>query len=260
MSPWARHPDRARRATSAIASVLVVVAIGWVLLRGLSFVPIPVTVPGLTTISLDRTSPVPEREPEPRPVPTEAAPRERARAPDPAAREPEGARNTRNEATPIVAPIRPPLVIPPVLAVPTPGSGRANQSGNAQQPGPGTGAGDAGSGRGGGGAGGTGGGGGTAQPETAPELLEGRLKFNDLARDLRRDRVGGEVLVRFRVEIDGRVSQCAVIQSSGNPRVDGTPCPLIRKRYRFRPALDDAGAPMAAFVEERHGWFYPRED
>lgn len=247
------------RAWSAAASAFAVAAIGWGLVHGLSFLPSTQDVrQALTTLSI-----VPEQAPSPSPAPTpppSPAPDKASAKTDnaPAPRNEEGRRNIRNQATQVVAPVLPPLIKPPVVAAPKAGTGSAQNTGASDRVGPGEGAGDRGDGLGGGGAGGNGHGGGGA--ETAPELLRGRLKFNDLARDLRRDRIGGDVAVRFRVETDGRVSTCRVTRSSGDPRVDATPCPLILERYRFDPALDARGRPVAAWVEENHGWFYPDDD
>lgn len=247
------------RATSATAAALAVTAIGWGLINGLSFLPrAQVVREALTTLDLSPApDPTPSPTPSPPPPPTpQKAPKKADDAPAP--KDAEGRRNIRNQATQIVAPVMPPLIRPPVVAAPKAGVGSAQNTGASDRLGPGEGAGDRGDGLGGGGTGGNGRGGGSV--EIGPELLRGRLKFNDLARDLRRDRIGGEVEVRFRVETNGRVSTCEIARSSGNPRVDATPCPLIRERYRFEPALDARGRPVAAWVEENHGWFYPAED
>lgn len=253
--------ERASRAWSAAASAFTVTAIGWALVNGLSFLPSSHEVrQALTTLSI---SPEPAPSPTPSPTPTQPpppVPQKASAEPDsaPAPKNDEGRRNIRNQATQVVAPVLPPLIKPPVVAAPKAGIGSAQNTGASDRVGPGEGAGDRGDGLGGGGTGGNGNGGGGA--EVAPELLRGRLKFNDLARDLRRERIGGDVAVRFRVETDGRVSTCRVTRSSGNARVDGTPCPLIRERYRFDPALDARGRPVASWVEENHGWFYPDDD
>lgn len=247
------------RAWSAAASALSVAAIGWGLINGLSFLPSPQDVrQALTTLSIE-PAPTPTPSPTLAPPPP-ASPQKASAKPDsaPAPKDEEGRRNLRNQATQVVAPVLPPLIKPPVMAAPKAGIGAAQNTGASERVGPGEGAGDRGDGLGGGGTGGNGTGGGGA--EVAPELLRGRLKFKDLDRDLRHERIGGDVMVRFRVETDGRVSTCRVVRSSGNPRVDATPCPLIRDRYRFDPARDARGRPVAAWVEENHGWFYPKDD
>ncbi|PEQ13156.1 hypothetical protein B2G71_06795 [Novosphingobium sp. PC22D] len=248
----------AERWSSALASAAAVALIGWALISGLSFLPEPHEVRrALTTLSLSPKRPEPAPSPTPSPPPSSPAESAvRSPAKEPAPKDEAGKRNLKNEATQIVAPVLPPLIKPPVVAAPNAGTGAAQNTGASDRAGPGEGAGDHGDGRGTGGTGGRGG----DTAVTPPEHLRGRLKFNDLDRDLRRDRVGGDVGVRFRVETDGRVSACRVSRSSGDPRVDATPCPLIRERYRFRPAEDARGRPVASWVEENHGWFYPRED
>jgi periplasmic protein TonB len=257
----ARNPSSgASRASSAAAAALAVGAIGWGLVNGLSFLPSTQDVrEALTTLSI-QPAPTPPPTPSPTPSPPPPAPEKAPAKLDnaPAPKDEEGRRNLRNQAPQIVAPVLPPLIKPPVVAAPKAGAGSAQNTGASDRMGPGEGAGNRGNGLGGGGTGGSGNGGGAA--EVGPELLRGRLKFKDLDRNLRRDRIGGEVTVRFRVETDGRVGTCQVLRSSGDPRVDATPCPLIRERYRFEPARDVRGRPVAAWVEENHGWFYPRED
>jgi protein TonB len=67
--------------------------------------------------------------------------------------------------------------------------------------------------------------------------------------------------VRFRVEIDGRVSDCIVTQSSGSRELDDNTCRLIRTRYRFRAPRDESGRPVPATVVEDHEWIpHPRGD
>jgi protein TonB len=47
----------------------------------------------------------------------------------------------------------------------------------------------------------------------------------------------GVVRVSYVVGVDGRVNECEVTQSSGFKRLDDTTCTLIKRRFRFKPAL-----------------------
>lgn len=55
----------------------------------------------------------------------------------------------------------------------------------------------------------------------------------------------GFVTISFTVEVDGRMSDCHVIRSSGFARLDEVPCDVLSKRARFKPAKDANGAPIA---------------
>lgn len=57
-------------------------------------------------------------------------------------------------------------------------------------------------------------------------------------------------MVRFTVGIDGRARDCRVITSSGHAVLDATTCRLIEARFRYAPARDAAGQPVA----EERGW------
>jgi len=54
----------------------------------------------------------------------------------------------------------------------------------------------------------------------------------------------GVVRVTYVVGVDGRVNECEVTQSSGFKRLDDTTCNLIKRRFRFKPALR-GGEPVA---------------
>lgn len=53
----------------------------------------------------------------------------------------------------------------------------------------------------------------------------------------------GVARVTYVVGVDGRVSQCEVVQSSGFKRLDDATCAIILRRYRFNPATRD-GQPV----------------
>jgi protein TonB len=159
---------------------------------------------------------------------------------------PAGPPNLRARATDIVA-VPPMILLPqPIIAAPVADAGLEANSGAADLPGTGIGAGGRGDGRGGGGDG-TGG--------TAPRHLRGSLRNSDYPRAASEAGAGGTVGVRYRVGVDGRVSQCLVTRSSGNDALDAATCSLIERRFRFAPARDEAGRPVASTIVENHSWF-----
>lgn len=170
--------------------------------------------------------------------------------------------NLRNKATQVVAPPArlPPLIVPPpVIAAPVANVGSAAQSGATDRLGPGQGAGGIGDGDGGGGNG-DGAGEGDDDAVTRPRQIRGRLHFSDLPPDLRETKSGGELRLRYRIGVDGRVSDCRILVSSGRPSLDATTCRLITERFRFKPSRNARGKPVPAIMVETHGWYYPPEE
>lgn len=158
------------------------------------------------------------------------------------------------KAAPIAAPkAKLPLPDPPTMAAaPTPRDGTDASAGAAQSPGPGSGAGGSGSGTGSGGAGeGTGGG-------TRPVFLSGRIRDSDYPKAASRAKAGGEVETRFTVQPTGRVTGCRVTRSSGDASLDSTTCRLIEERFRFKPATNAAGVPVASQYGWRQSWWLER--
>ena len=191
-------------------------------------------------VTVDITTPPP---PPPRPTPS----------PDPSPKREEGAaaeagkRATPKEAT---AP-EPRIVLPSPSPVPIVAStGLANSSG-AREEGAGTGAGGlgegTGSGRGGNGQGGA--------PVTRPVKIAGAITTPDLL-DFpippggRQTRFGQSVTVNYRVGVDGKVSDCRIVEPSNDPVADRLVCELIVRRFRYRPATDANGNPVPAVT----GW------
>jgi protein TonB len=198
----------------------------------------------------DVTLPPPEPPPTPEPVRVEAeqAPKEEGAAAPPA---------RKAEATPLVRP-RPRVELPPrptATAAETPGKGAAPSQGAAPVDGPGSGAGGQGSGTGSGSGGsGSGGGGGGGSAER-PALLSRALTQRDYSSAARRNWPSGKrVLVSFDVQLNGRASDCRVVQSSGVPSIDAETCRLVTSKLRFRVARNSNGTP----VVERYGYLqYP---
>ena len=76
---------------------------------------------------------------------------------------------------------------------------------------------------------------------------------------LRRGAVG---TVRFELEIDstGRVSNCTVAGSSGDPDLDAVTCSVLRERARYSPARDSEGRATVGSDRGSVTWRLPPGD
>jgi protein TonB len=178
-------------------------------------------------------------------------------------RRPEGAaapRSLRSTATEVVAP--PPLiplpVLTPLVAAPVANTGAAATQGASDLPGPGTGAGGYGTGFGSGGSGDGDGSG--YEDETPPRWKKGRIKDSDYPRAAGESGAGGTVSVRYRIELDGRVTGCVITRSSGNAVLDETTCRLIEQRFRYDPSRDARGRPVISYIVRDNEWVIDRRD
>jgi protein TonB len=235
-----RKTDRLKAAGGAF---LFEAALGYALIVGLGVSPPAVVTDSLKTVGL-----LPDRPPPPKKVvpPPKRTPEKEGAASPP---------NLRSKPTEIVRPPPPPLplpVPPPIAAAPIAGPGAAPNAGAAPVPGPGTGSGGLGNGTGSGN-GGNGGGGGGGNG-SGPRWVKGRIRDKDYPRGAGEAGVGGIVMVRYVVEIDGHASHCQVIRSSGHWDLDEATCRLIEQRFRYKPARDRNGRPVASVMEGRHEW------
>lgn len=177
--------------------------------------------------------------PEPQPQPEEQAGKT----------EEEGAAGRKAEPAPVVAPT-PVIEVPanpPVAAAPIAGTGSAPTAGAADT-GTGPGAGGSGSGRGGGGSGGGGGLGSQAK------LLGGNSSrlSSSLLRPFPADSGFGYLLLS--VAENGRVTDCSVLQSTGQAPVDQALCDIMVRRSRWEPARDRQGNAVATTVRYTATW------
>jgi len=242
---WDR--DRVR---SAVAAALLQGLLAYGLIVGLAGGPIRSGMREQLTVF--GVLPPPPPPPEVRPPPRRIVP-----PPRPAERQAGGgsAPNIRSTPTEIQAP--PPLLPrpTPVVATPAPAQGTDPTAGLAPVRGPGNGAGGFGNGTGGGIGNGAGPGeGGGAGGGTPPRRLSGRLRDSDYPRGLGEAGIEGTVSVEYRVELDGRVTDCVITRSSGSRLLDETTCDLIERRFRYRPARDRAGRPVVSYIVENHSW------
>lgn len=57
----------------------------------------------------------------------------------------------------------------------------------------------------------------------------------------------GSVLALLAIDTNGSVTDCRVIETSGDPVFEQTVCKVYRKRSRFTPALDSGGKPTTSY-------------
>ena len=67
---------------------------------------------------------------------------------------------------------------------------------------------------------------------------------------------------RFNVIVDkkGRVTNCAIVRSSGHAILDARTCELVSQRARFRPALDENGNPIVSSYTNIVRWTLPEAE
>lgn len=240
--PYTEQVSGRQKALSGAGALIAAVAVGLGLASGLDLDVVRKAGEAISAIAIP--APQPPRE---EIVPAKAATEKASGKAAPA--------NKKAKAAAIAAPPpKLPPVTPPVAAAPKPGAGNDASAGAAPTPGPGSGAGGRGDGTGAGGTGsGTGGGGAKAV------WRSGTIRDRDYPREASRAKTGGEVEVRFTIEASGRVSGCRVTRSSGDASLDRTTCDLIEERFRFRPATNAAGEPVASQYGWRQSWWLERQ-
>ena len=238
------------RIKGAGGAALLVAAIGYGLVTGLSVDFRTRVVEEMKAFSVLPPAPPPPPPPKKNvvPAPRKAEKRKEAEAAPP---------NLTAKPTEVVAP--PPVIRlpqpPPVVVAPVAGPGIDPRAGAAPVVGPGTGSGGQGNGRGSGRGGeGDGGGGG----EIPLELIRGELRYRDLPRDLYEAHVSGTVEMAFDVGVKGRVTACRITRSSGNRRLDAATCALIIEKLRYRPTRTAAGVAVPDTVTGEQVWTIER--
>ena len=185
------------------------------------------------------------------PPPPPPPPPQQVEKPKPKEKEGGAPANIKSEATPVVAP-KPRIelpVTPPIAVTETPREGAAPTQGAAAVRGPGTGAGGTGTGTGTGSGAGAGGGGGVAE---RARLLTPSLRSRDFPRAFRRLLSSGRApFVMFTVLPNGRVTNCKIYQSSGDPTLDNVTCSLVTSRFVYRPAYNRRGEPVESQMAYR---------
>lgn len=216
---------RSDRAKSIFAVIIIHAAIGYALVSGLGMDMAKTVSAGFKVVTIAAPPP-------PEPVPDEPPTKtgEEAASPE----------NLKAQATRIVAP-EPEVkleIVSPVVAAPVAGPGNDRDAGASDRPGSGFGSGGQGEGFGGGGI------------ASGPRHLSGMITRKDIPRSVWRAGNRGNVVAHFTVGVDGRANDCTVRQSSGHPLLDAATCRLIEQRFRFEPARDTRGRPVA----RPYGW------
>ena len=227
-------PNRPDQAKAIVGVAIVHVALAFVILSGLNVPMVGAAVERLKTFDIEEPLPPPQAPPPP------SHRLERAK-------EKEGAAGKKAEPTPVVAP-EPRIVLPPsspVVAAPIAGTGSAPTAGAATA-GNGPGAGGAGNGRGGGGDGDfsrfT-----PARPITKiPDREYRHISAGRIPR--------GSAMIAFRVNPDGRMSNCRIVRSSGDSYVDTIVCDAATVYMRFSPARDPDGRAVAQDLTYTPTW------
>lgn len=130
-------------------------------------------------------------------------------------------------------------------------TGSANSSG-AKDAGAGTGAGGQGSGTGSG-TGGTGTGGGlTRKVEKIAGEINSAKDYPRDTRDLRKD---DYVIIAITVSAEGKPTACRIHRPSKDAQANSITCTLALQRFRFKPATDAQGNPVASTYGWRQRWY-----
>jgi protein TonB len=153
-----------------------------------------------------------------------------------------GPAGRKAKTAPAEAPSPPLPVAAPTIAASHAGEGTSPAGGDAA----------AGSGPG---AGGSGSGQGSGDDEgDDPAWIAGRISDHDYPGSAREAREQGTTRTRIAVDAGGRPTGCSVLHTSGSPTLDATTCRLVLKRFRFSPARDAAGQPVAGEIDYDQEW------
>ncbi|QIG80064.1 energy transducer TonB [Stakelama tenebrarum] len=91
------------------------------------------------------------------------------------------------------------------------------------------------------------------------ELISGSIRLEDYPVEARRNGEEGTVVVQFDIDTRGIVEKCRVVRSSGSNALDAQSCALIVERFRYKPARDSEGDPIAEKRTQTIRWEIERE-
>lgn len=96
----------------------------------------------------------------------------------------------------------------------------------------------------------------SASPAQPPQLLNPTALFqpNDYPARAAQKEESGIVSTLLSVDDHGRVTNCAVTESSGSAARDSGTCALLRRKARFKPAVDATGSPVSGTYREMAAW------
>jgi TonB family protein len=89
------------------------------------------------------------------------------------------------------------------------------------------------------------------QPAT---LLTGSVEPGDYPQGAASEGFEGQTTVRFTVGVDGGVTACLTLSSSGHSILDRQACSIIRRRFRFNPAHDSEGRNVEDVLTKTVTW------
>jgi len=88
-------------------------------------------------------------------------------------------------------------------------------------------------------------------------IVRGSISNADYPAQAIRANQAGVVVVRMRVRVDGRASDCVVLVSSRAESDLSTTCTIATGRFRFDPALDAQGNPIETTYIQTVRWMMP---
>jgi periplasmic protein TonB len=97
-----------------------------------------------------------------------------------------------------------------------------------------------------------------APPKVAQKATQkgGSISDEDYPPSSIRNEEAGTANARFTIGTDGRVTECNA--SGASPALDAETCKLIMRRFRYKPALDASGSPVAETRSQRVTWRLPK--
>jgi TonB family protein len=87
-----------------------------------------------------------------------------------------------------------------------------------------------------------------------PKLLNMPLNNADYPKTAAAERRSGMIRHQVTVGPDGKVRQCAIVQSSGYADFDQLTCASFKARARYQPATGDDGQPIFGVVTSASAW------
>jgi periplasmic protein TonB len=210
-----------KMSSGRITAIVIVAALhallGYAFVTGLAYNVVKQVAQDLKTFDVTEEPPPPPEEPPPPPeeVPMEPPP---VVSPPPIVRTnvvaPPIVRTVREAPPPVITPTAPPAPPPPPPPPPKPKQ--------------------------------------AAQPAT---VRSGSFSNeDDYPSAARRAEEEGTVRVRLSISASGRVESCTVTGSSGSSSLDSTTCRIFERRFRYRPAEDSNGNPVADTVTQSVRW------
>jgi protein TonB len=89
-------------------------------------------------------------------------------------------------------------------------------------------------------------------------LMLATVTHADYPREALRRGEEGTVKMRYDVNVEGRVENCVVVQSSGSPTLDHASCENVTRRARYIPATDANGKPIRSHGSRTITWVIPK--